>query len=121
MKKDQVAKSALLEALTPAEPVGHVPCTPGKKNRLLSWTELGAKHVGIVRSLLATCRLHDINPYDYFLNVLQRVGLCAGALVNTGEAVVTDNDDVVQAMIRMCRHRSQSDDLRLSRLFLLFD
>ena len=26
------------------------------------------------RSLLATCRLHDIDPYDYFVDVLQRVG-----------------------------------------------
>lgn len=46
----------------------------GKKNWLFSWTELGAKHVGIVQSLLATCRLHDVNPYDYFVDVLQRVG-----------------------------------------------
>jgi len=46
----------------------------GKKNWLFSWTELGAKHVGIVQSLLVTCRLHDINPYDYFMDVLQRVG-----------------------------------------------
>lgn len=46
----------------------------GKKNWLFSWTELGAKHVGIVQSMLATCRLHDINPYDYFVDVLQRVG-----------------------------------------------
>ena len=46
----------------------------GKKNWLFSWTELGAKHIGIVQGLLATCRLHDINPYDYFVDVLQRVG-----------------------------------------------
>lgn len=45
----------------------------GRKNWLFSWTELGAKHVGIVQSLLATCRLHDINPYDSFVDVLQRV------------------------------------------------
>ncbi len=38
------------------------------------WTELGAKQVGIVQSLLTTCRLHDINPYDYLVDVLQRVG-----------------------------------------------
>ena len=31
-------------------------------------------HVGIVQSLLVTCRLHDIDPYDYFVDVLQRVG-----------------------------------------------
>ena len=46
----------------------------GRKNWLFSWTELGARHVGIVQSLLVTCRLHDINPYDYFVDVLQRVG-----------------------------------------------
>ena len=46
----------------------------GRRNGLFSWTELGAKHVGIVQSLLVTCRLHDIDPYDYFVDVLQRVG-----------------------------------------------
>nr|WP_202796646.1 transposase domain-containing protein [Acidithiobacillus ferrivorans] len=35
---------------------------------------MGAKQVGIVQSLLTTCRLHDINPYDYLVDVLQRVG-----------------------------------------------
>lgn len=45
----------------------------GRKNWLFSWTELGAKHIGIVQSLIVTCRLHDINPYDYFVDVLQRV------------------------------------------------
>ncbi|WP_374690940.1 transposase domain-containing protein, partial [Accumulibacter sp.] len=37
------------------------------------WTELGARHVGILQSLIVTCRLHDINPYDYLVDVLQRV------------------------------------------------
>jgi len=46
----------------------------GRRNWLFCWTELGAKHVGIVQSLLTTCRLHDIDPYDYFVDVLQRVG-----------------------------------------------
>ena len=54
----------------------------GKKNCLFSWTELGAKHVGIVQSLLATCRLHDINPCDYFVDVLQRVGEHPASLVH---------------------------------------
>lgn len=54
----------------------------GKKNWLFSWTELGARHVGIVQSLLATCRLHDINPYDYFVDVLQRVGQHPALLVH---------------------------------------
>ncbi|CAN5896935.1 hypothetical protein BH11PSE12_BH11PSE12_33260 [soil metagenome] len=46
----------------------------GRKNWLFCWTELGAKHIGIVQSLLVTCRLHDIDPYTYFVDVLQRVG-----------------------------------------------
>ena len=45
----------------------------GRKSWLFSWTELGAKHIGIVQSLLVTCRLHGIDPYDYFVDVLQRV------------------------------------------------
>jgi hypothetical protein len=27
-----------------------------------------------MQSLLATCRLHDVDPYDYLVDVLQRVG-----------------------------------------------
>jgi hypothetical protein len=54
----------------------------GKKNWLFSWTELGAKHVGIVQSLPLTCRLRDINPYDYFVDVLQRVGQHPASLVH---------------------------------------
>src|SRR5262249_23047938 len=46
----------------------------GRKNWNFCWTELGAKHVGIVQSLIVTCRLHHIDPYTYFVDVLQRVG-----------------------------------------------
>lgn len=46
----------------------------GRKNWLFCWTELGAKHVGIMHSLIVTCRLHGIDPYDYLVDVLQRVG-----------------------------------------------
>jgi hypothetical protein len=38
------------------------------------WAELGARHIGIVQSLLVTCRLHNVDPYDYLVDVLQRVG-----------------------------------------------
>jgi transposase len=46
----------------------------GRRNWLFCWTEVGAKYVGIVQSLLATCRLHDIDPNTYLVDVLQRVG-----------------------------------------------
>jgi hypothetical protein len=45
----------------------------GRKNWLFSWTELGAKHVRIIQSLIVTCRLHHIDSYDYLVDVLQRV------------------------------------------------
>lgn len=46
----------------------------GRRNWLFCWTELGAEHVGIIQSLMTTCRLHSVNPYDYLVDVLQRVG-----------------------------------------------
>lgn len=46
----------------------------GRKNWMFCWTELGARQIGIVQSLLVTCRLHDVNPNDYLVDVLQRVG-----------------------------------------------
>ena len=45
----------------------------GRKNHLFCWSELGAKQLGMLQSLMVTCRLHDINPYDYLVDVLQRV------------------------------------------------
>jgi Transposase IS66 family/IS66 C-terminal element len=47
----------------------------GRRNWLFTWTELGAKHVGIIQSLLTTCCLYEISPYDYLVDVLQRVGV----------------------------------------------
>lgn len=46
----------------------------GRKNWNFCWTELGAKQVGIVQSLIVTCRLHGIDVYTYLVDVLQRVG-----------------------------------------------
>lgn len=46
----------------------------GRRNWLFCWTEVGARHAGIVQSLAVTCRLHGIDPYTYFVDVLQRVG-----------------------------------------------
>jgi len=49
------------------------PIPLGRKNWLFCWTELGAEHVGIIQSLLTTCKLHDVNPYTYLVDVLQRI------------------------------------------------
>ena len=40
---------------------------------LFCWTEVGARHVGIIYSLLASCRLQGVDPYVYLVDVLQRV------------------------------------------------
>jgi len=47
----------------------------GRKNWMFCWTEIGAEQVGIIQSLVCTCRLHEINPYTYLVDVLQRVAL----------------------------------------------
>ncbi len=49
------------------------PIPLGRKNWNFCWTELGAKQVGIIQSLLITCKLHGVDPYDYLVDVLQRV------------------------------------------------
>lgn len=51
------------------------PIPMGRKNWLFCWTELGAEHVGIIQSLIVTCRLHGINPYTYLVDVLQRIAV----------------------------------------------
>lgn len=45
----------------------------GRRNWLFCWTEVGAEVVGIIQSLIVTCRMHGINPYDYLVDVLQRI------------------------------------------------
>jgi transposase len=47
----------------------------GRKNWNFCWTELGAQHVGLVQSLIVTCKLHQIDPYDYLVDVLQRIAI----------------------------------------------
>jgi transposase len=49
------------------------PIALGRKNYLFCWTEIGAQYVGILQSLLSTCRIQGIDPYVYLVDVLQRV------------------------------------------------
>jgi len=49
------------------------PIAVGRKNWLFCWTEIGARYVGILQSLLATCRLQGVDPYTYLVDVLQRI------------------------------------------------
>jgi transposase len=45
----------------------------GRKAWLFCWTEVGARYVGMVQSLIASCRLQSIDPYAYLVDVLQRI------------------------------------------------
>jgi transposase len=47
----------------------------GKKNWIFCWTELGAEHVGIIQSLIVTCKMQGIDPATYLVDVLQRVAI----------------------------------------------
>jgi len=49
------------------------PIPMGKKNWMFCWTEIGAKQVGIIQSLLVTCKLQTVDPYTYLVDVLQRI------------------------------------------------
>jgi transposase len=49
------------------------PVAVGRRNWLFCWTEVGARHAGVVQGLLSTCRLHGIDPHTYLVDVLQRV------------------------------------------------
>ena len=49
------------------------PIPLGKRNWLFSSSEVGAQRVGIIQSLLVTCRLHAVDPYTYLVDVLQRI------------------------------------------------
>ena len=51
------------------------PIPMGRKNWMFSWTELGAQHVGVIQSLICTCKLQGIDPYVYLTDVLQRISI----------------------------------------------
>lgn len=58
------------------------PIPMGRKNWLFCWTEIGAEHVGVIQSLIVTCRLHDINVNDYLTDVLLRISQHPASLVH---------------------------------------
>ena len=51
------------------------PIALGRRNWMFCWTEAGAGAVGILQSLVLTCRLHGIDPYTWLVDVLQRISV----------------------------------------------
>lgn len=49
------------------------PVAVGRKNWLFHWTEVGARSAAIAQSLIASCKLQNVDPYTYFVDVLQRI------------------------------------------------
>jgi len=45
----------------------------GRKNYLFAGSEAGAWRAAVIYSLVASCKLHDIDPFRYFRDVLSRV------------------------------------------------
>jgi transposase len=49
------------------------PLALGRKNYLFAGSHTSARHMAIFYSLLCSCKLHDINPYDYLEVVLSKL------------------------------------------------
>ena len=49
------------------------PIPLGRKNWLFCWTEVGAHAVAIAQTLIACCKLHGVNSFEYFVDVLSKV------------------------------------------------
>jgi transposase len=51
------------------------PIPMGRRNWLFCWSEMGAKQVAIIQSLLVSCKLQGVDPTTYLIDVLQRVSM----------------------------------------------
>jgi hypothetical protein len=49
------------------------PITLGRKNHLFAGSDGGAQHWAVLASLIATCKLNDVDPYAYLAEVLAKV------------------------------------------------
>jgi transposase len=49
------------------------PVALGRKNWLFAGSPEGAQRMAIIYSMVATCKLNDINPYEYFVDVLPKI------------------------------------------------
>lgn len=63
----------------------------GRRNWLFCWTEVGAKYVGIIQSLLSTCPVQGADPYIYLVDVLQWIETHSAAEVATQRTVTIDS------------------------------
>jgi transposase len=57
------------------------PIALGKKNWLFCASETGAEASAIIYSLIASCRLAKIDPFDYFIDILDRISSHPASMV----------------------------------------
>lgn len=58
------------------------PIPMGRKNWLFCWTEVGADAIAILQTLIACCKLQGIDPFEYLVDVLQRIDSHPASLVH---------------------------------------
>ena len=49
------------------------PIAVGRRNWLFCGSDKGGNRAAIIYSMIQTCKRHDINPFDYFRDVLTRI------------------------------------------------
>jgi hypothetical protein len=49
------------------------PVALGRKNWLFFWSEVGAKYAAIAYTLIECCKMANVNPWEYLVDVLQRI------------------------------------------------
>jgi len=49
------------------------PVALGRKNRLFAGSHEGAQRLAILYSIFSTCKMNDINPYEYIKDVLDKI------------------------------------------------
>ena len=49
------------------------PFVIGRKNFLFAGSHQGAEHAAVIYSLIESCKMHEINTFDYFKDVLERL------------------------------------------------
>jgi len=49
------------------------PVALGRKNFLFAGSQKGAHHIAMIYSLLGTCKLNNINPYNWLKDVIERI------------------------------------------------
>lgn len=45
----------------------------GRKNSMFAGSAEHAQNLAMLHTIIATCRLHDVNPYDYIRDILIRI------------------------------------------------